>query len=808
MFSLRKKNNARWGILIVLILFLVYPATAQAIPTSVDEALLDLLSVIFQFVGTAIIKMTEWLGVVLKFPVNNLAIVQAGWTIMRNFANMFFIVGLIVMAFGTIFQVGFLKGYNFNSMIIGFLIAALLINFSLVLGNLVINGTQVFNNIMLHAMGSIGDKLANGLNPANLIGGIKPSDSGFTVELGKDITGQLVISIIFSLILLTSFAISLLTAFVFALIRIPFIWILLILSPLAVTATIFPATKAYFDKWWKEFIAWNLFLPIFLFSLYFALYFLGKQGDFIKEATNLSATVTATSIKLNSITLQTIFFYALVCLFLIGGPLMARSVSGVGGTWAGKAVGWAGNTAGGIMRAPLKLPYVKQAPEAFKARVEQAKKEGIFGIGGTEAERKRIERLKGAFGVKGFEADKLHARDTREQMKKYEESDTSIEDLRKAMRDQGNMTKASAAAELLLKKKRLTPQEISDFLPKYADFSKAGSKAFTGRTQDYVMDQLGKGNIKDELGIRQALELFKDAERADRDRAVKKAKQTALTATLNAQLDMGQLKRPDGTEITAEQAKTMTPEDKQKIIAPLFKGELALLPTDDLLKLSKNELASNAVQEFLVENKSPEALVRLASKAPAEKKAVFEATHGVVHAKKQAFLLDKELSAARKASKGGEIESVREAAKEFAETGTKIRDEIQKLTAQNTADKNEYKKLTTSAARLQTLQDNYAVTTDPAELKNIEKEITNMGVDINKIDEQAAGFQKLASEINNRVGRRDSQITEKTAEIQRRANRVKNVKLSAERDIKRLENKVSKAQTAVQEAEKKLKSAS
>src|SRR3989338_7194746 len=89
MFSLRKKNNARWVILIVLILFLVYPATAQAIPTSVDEALLDLLSVIFQFVGTAIIKMTEWLGVVLKFPVNNLAIVQAGWTIMRNFANMF-----------------------------------------------------------------------------------------------------------------------------------------------------------------------------------------------------------------------------------------------------------------------------------------------------------------------------------------------------------------------------------------------------------------------------------------------------------------------------------------------------------------------------------------------------------------------------------------------------------------------------------------------------------------------------------------------------------------------------------------------
>src|SRR5262245_9032980 len=57
------------------------------------------------------------------------------WKIVRNLCNMFFILILIIMAFGTIFNI---HGYTFRDMFIHFLIAALLINFSLTISEYIL----------------------------------------------------------------------------------------------------------------------------------------------------------------------------------------------------------------------------------------------------------------------------------------------------------------------------------------------------------------------------------------------------------------------------------------------------------------------------------------------------------------------------------------------------------------------------------------------------------------------------------------------------------------------------------------------
>src|SRR3989344_5859105 len=151
--------DANAGVTSWLINDIAFPAVSQVFSYS--------LYLMFWIVGWAL----GWMVTTLSWVVNlriytNVPVIQESWKIMRDFANMFFIIALIVMAYGTIFNI---KGYDFRSLIPRFLIIALLINFSLVLGGLIIDATQVLNNTFLTAMGDISGRLGQGLNPSELL---------------------------------------------------------------------------------------------------------------------------------------------------------------------------------------------------------------------------------------------------------------------------------------------------------------------------------------------------------------------------------------------------------------------------------------------------------------------------------------------------------------------------------------------------------------------------------------------------------------------------------------------------------------
>jgi len=78
-----------------------------------------------------------------------------------------------------------------------------------------------------------------------------------------------------------------------------------------------------YKKWWSLFIGWNLFLPIFLFFLYFSLYFLQNQGAVMAAI----ASQTKDQKMIGFTTFQDIFFYALASVFLIGGTMTAMKAA-------------------------------------------------------------------------------------------------------------------------------------------------------------------------------------------------------------------------------------------------------------------------------------------------------------------------------------------------------------------------------------------------------------------------------------------------------------------------------------------------
>ena len=136
-----------------IILLPTHPANAWCASMSgcVLEGTSYLVYLVFTIVGqiiTALVGILQWVIHLPIYPADGqkIAVIDESWKIMRNFANMFFILALILMAFATIFDVlpGAAK-YNARALFGKFLFTALLINFSLVLGVMVIQGSQVLS---------------------------------------------------------------------------------------------------------------------------------------------------------------------------------------------------------------------------------------------------------------------------------------------------------------------------------------------------------------------------------------------------------------------------------------------------------------------------------------------------------------------------------------------------------------------------------------------------------------------------------------------------------------------------------------
>ncbi|MEK7194667.1 MAG: hypothetical protein AAB667_00160 [Patescibacteria group bacterium] len=493
-----------------------------------------------------ILQATLYFKVDAEFPV-----VKDMWKIVRDFANMLFIVVLIAVAMGTVFNV---KSFGFGDLDLGgsflvqFLIAALLINFSLTIGGLIINGTQVINDTFLASIGNFQDRLGSVLNPKVLIG--LPADASegdasdqFSLNpLQSDLTQNMVVQLFFTLILAIMLLFSLVVPVIFTLARIPMLMLLLVFAPGAWLLGILPSTKEYSSGWWKQFWGWNLFLPFYLLVLYFGLYFLSYQKTILES---IDRTGGAGITGFSNITLSTIFFYFVAAMVLTMGTAAAAKASFLGGTSAGRVAGWArgkvggwwfggrfaagagaGAIAGSIQgaRAGAEKGTVsaitgalggvftggkrglfssKEVTEAIKKRgVEYAgelKKEGLPGrlgvlYGGTRKGERFGAEVAAVLGDKGAVAARLKT-DVGDFKKEYDEANYTPEQLREVISDRRESPQHQLAAyEVLKSKKVLTAPEISNAYNLYKNYSLRNATSFA---LDIEYDKMSRGERKE-----------------------------------------------------------------------------------------------------------------------------------------------------------------------------------------------------------------------------------------------------------------------------------------------------------------------
>ncbi|MFN7088656.1 MAG: hypothetical protein ACK4NX_02465, partial [Candidatus Paceibacteria bacterium] len=264
----------------------------------------------------------------------------------------------------TIFNI---KNYDFRSLLPRFLVVAVLINFSLVLGGLMIDATQVLNNTFLLAMGDISGRLGEGLNPAEILPDPKMQDASSIADL----LGSSLITLVFMIFLMLTYLISVAAPLAVAFVRIPILWALLIVSPMAWLLSILPATQQAYKNWWKQFLGWNLFLPYYLFFMYFALYFLSKKSEVIQSLGQEFVSSNLTGLQSN-FTFGLLFYYIMTAIFLIGGTKVAMSASRFSGTGIVSVARWGKGVA-------MRRFGITAARMAAREKIAQIEKEGLPG---------------------------------------------------------------------------------------------------------------------------------------------------------------------------------------------------------------------------------------------------------------------------------------------------------------------------------------------------------------------------------------------------------------------------------------------
>ena len=275
----------------------------------------------------------------LSFTGQDNPVVQEGWGIVRNFTNMFIILGFVLIALATILRQQEYQAQKLLPLLIGI---ALLINFTPVICGFMIDASNMPMNYFLST------------------GAGTPSGQGFVNELRTNIDAiqeqnyDLPVEIVYYLLIaffgIGGAIIIGLLAFLFA-VRYVALWILIILSPIAFFCYVFSFTKQYFTMWWNQFFQWCIIgIP--------AAFFIYLSNILIKEISTQSLTGQPTG---GISQFGNLFVYIVPLIFLYAGLMVslksgaagadmvisgAKRAKGVaigasvkGGKWAGKKAG-------------------------------------------------------------------------------------------------------------------------------------------------------------------------------------------------------------------------------------------------------------------------------------------------------------------------------------------------------------------------------------------------------------------------------------------------------------------------------------
>lgn len=209
-------------------------------------------------------------------------VVSAGWAIVRDTVNMFFVVILIVIAMGTIFGS---QKFNWRQQVPKLMLMAIVINFSKTLCGLMIDFAQVIMLTFANALKDIaGGNFIQllGLGPIMQLSNGGPSTIGSFDLFAASAAAVLMMVWVLAIVIMLMFIL---------IYRVVMLWILIVVAPLAWFTSVVPfgSAKEAYGEWWKNFVCYCSVGPVITFFLWLTLAVAGA-GSIAATDTGFSAT--------------------------------------------------------------------------------------------------------------------------------------------------------------------------------------------------------------------------------------------------------------------------------------------------------------------------------------------------------------------------------------------------------------------------------------------------------------------------------------------------------------------------------------
>lgn len=244
---------------------------------------------VLDFLLGAVTKLFEWANDLLFFMVSPRVTdavffsdtarrgIMTGWTIVRDFINMFYLLILLFLAISTVLGI---NKYSDKKLFIGVILSALLVNFSLPITMFVIDISNLIMSFFANALQnySVGGAVGQHISLQDFWDARKFGNDLVTwgnAGWGKNL------SMFFEIIAILVLAVILLVVAITLVIRLIAFWILIILSPLAFFAWAIPGggLRGMFDNWFKKLISYAFYGPVMLFFLFLTLVLLAALSN-------------------------------------------------------------------------------------------------------------------------------------------------------------------------------------------------------------------------------------------------------------------------------------------------------------------------------------------------------------------------------------------------------------------------------------------------------------------------------------------------------------------------------------------------
>ena len=315
----------------------------------------------------------------LDKPITKNSILFAGWSTVRDFANMLIVLGFVIVGIATTLRI---QEYQAKKLLLPLIMIALLINFSNIFCGILIDTSNI-------AVKSLAGINPNGSQGMAIVETLVAADNAAAIEAGKDGDANAYLG---SILWFCAFYLATaITFFVLSFIfieRYAILALLFILSPLAFTFWIFPASKKLWTEWWNHFLKWTFVGIQAMFFVWVATQMLGDPASATTSWTDLLVILVIMIVGVKIATKSS--------------GMGASAIIGLAGGVAGLAMGAAGKAGMGALGATGLKGLAQRAGAGAKDKATAAgEKFGLVSKGTTvgnkakrlEESRKRLDNI-------------------------------------------------------------------------------------------------------------------------------------------------------------------------------------------------------------------------------------------------------------------------------------------------------------------------------------------------------------------------------------------------------------------------------